>query len=158
MKNIQTLFFCCILHLFLIIPFSSTYSQTIATREITGVVKDRLGEPLIGVAIAVLGTDKGVITGIDGEFSLSILNNEPCRLRISYLGFVTLEIEVESKKDHYDIILEESSSILEEVVVTAMAPRKAQYITAAAGTTSSNSLIVSTSSDKSLDKSSEKKM
>ena len=73
---------------------TSTVSQQ-QTRTIKGVVKDNLGEPIIGANILVKGTTShGVITDIDGNFVLEVPTE--CTLLVSYIGFKTQEIKVTS--------------------------------------------------------------
>lgn len=40
-------------------------------RQVQGIVKDKSGEPMIGVNVLVKGTTNGTITGVDGDFTLS---------------------------------------------------------------------------------------
>lgn len=85
------------------------------SRKITGVVKDATGEPIIGANILVKGTTSGVITDIDGTFSL---DNIPLGsiLEISYIGYDNQEIKLKDEAPLI-IILKENSTLLEELVV-----------------------------------------
>lgn len=75
-------------------------------RNITGTVADELGEPIIGANIIEKGAGNGVITDIDGKFSLSVSENAV--LQISYIGYVSQEIAV--KNQHIlSIILKEDT-------------------------------------------------
>lgn len=53
--------------------------------KVSGVVKDAMGEPVIGASIQEKGTSNGIITDINGNFSLSV--NQGATLVISYIGF-----------------------------------------------------------------------
>ena len=79
------------------------------------VLSDEDQEPLVGVSILVKGTEKGTITGLDGEFEIEVDSN--AILVVSYVGFRILEVPVEGKSRH-DIVLTNSAELLEEVVVT----------------------------------------
>ena len=59
-------------------------------KTVTGVVTDNFG-PVIGANILVKGTSNGVITDIDGKFTLSNVP-EDAVLQISFIGYVTQEI------------------------------------------------------------------
>ncbi|MDO4163705.1 MAG: SusC/RagA family TonB-linked outer membrane protein [Bacteroides sp.] len=83
-------------------------------KKITGVVKDTHGESIIGANITVKGLSVGTITDIDGRFALDAPANSV--LLVSYIGYVSQEINVGNKRD-FNIILEEDSEMLEEVVV-----------------------------------------
>ena len=81
--------------------------------SVTGVVKDQTGMPIIGGNVLVKGTTTGVITDIDGKFTVSA--NKGDILVISYVGFTTQEVPVSEKQ--LNIILHEDTEMLEEVVV-----------------------------------------
>lgn len=81
---------------------------------VKGNISDVSG-PLIGVSVMVVGTTKGTITDMDGNFTLEC--NAGDELEISYIGYNTIRVKAQS---NMQIILEESSTELEEVVVTAL--------------------------------------
>ena len=62
---------------------------------ITGRVYDANNEPLIGATILEKGTSNGVVTDIDGKFSISVDNNSTA-LMISYVGYVSQEVDISS--------------------------------------------------------------
>lgn len=64
---------------------------------IKGSVSDKEGNPLIGVEILVVGSYVGTITNIDGGFVLEV-EKSPLNLKVSYVGFETLEFEVHKVK------------------------------------------------------------
>lgn len=82
---------------------------------ILGSVKDSQGEPLMGATILVKGTSNGAMTDLNGEFHLSVAN-EDVILVISYVGMTAQEILV-GKRTVFDIILLNDSNNLDEVVV-----------------------------------------
>ena len=58
-------------------------------KQITGVIKDGTGEPMIGVNVLVKGTTNGTITDFDGKFAISDVKNSDV-LTITYVGYVQL--------------------------------------------------------------------
>mgnify|MGYP001424449666 CR=1 FL=1 len=83
--------------------------------QVQGIVKDKNGEPMIGVNVVVKGTTNGTITGIDGDFSLSGVKKSDV-IAFTYIGFKNKEVKYEGQKQ-LNVILEEDTETLEEVVV-----------------------------------------
>lgn len=102
----------------------------VGNSEVRGVVTDsKTGEPLPGCAVKIKGTATGVVTNVDGEFV--IRTKEGDVLEISYLGYVTKEIEV-GKVRILSVTLQEDAQKLEEVVITAFGSgQKKESITGA---------------------------
>lgn len=98
-------------------------------RNITGVVKDETGEPIIGANVVVKGTTNGTMTDIDGKFSL---DNIPSggTLSISYIGYLAQEIAVRNQTS-INITLQEDLQALEEVVVVGYGTMKKKDMTGA---------------------------
>lgn len=95
---------------------------------VSGIVEDSKGEPLIGVNVVVKGTTLGTMTGIDGDFTLNIPDDQ-AELQVSYLGYQTTIIRVNGKQK-LTIVLKEATQHIEEVVVTAMGiERKSESLT-----------------------------
>lgn len=99
---------------------SFAYAQT-GKIQIKGTVKDNVGETLIGASVIEKGTTNGVITGIDGDFALSV--SADATLVITYVGFTTKEVPVKGARD-FSIVLGEDDKLLDEVVVTALGIKK----------------------------------
>ena len=55
--------------------------------DISGVVRDEQGEPLIGVSVLIEGTTQGTITDFDGNFTLNAQEGQT--LEVSYMGYRT---------------------------------------------------------------------
>lgn len=81
---------------------------------VKGIVKDNFDEPVIGANVTEKGTTNGMITDLDGNFSLTVQKN--ATLVISYIGYVTQEIAIKGNTN-LNITLKEDSKALEEVVV-----------------------------------------
>lgn len=94
------------------------------TTSITGYVLDETGEPLIGASVMIKGTTTGVITDINGMFTLETPSNST--LTFSYIGFSPKDINLSKrkKKGPMKVRLLENSQELNEVVVTAMGIKK----------------------------------
>lgn len=82
---------------------------------IKGTVVDTKGEPLIGVNVKVKGSAVGVITDVDGQFSLQASNSE--QLEFSYVGYTSKVLKASSGMK---VALQEDNKVLNEVVVTAL--------------------------------------
>lgn len=87
------------------------------TKRITGVVVDETGFPVIGANIIEKGTTNGVITDLDGHFTLEV--SDGATIEISYIGYTTQEIPVRGQTN-FNIKLSEDTQKIDEVVVTAL--------------------------------------
>lgn len=94
------------------------------TKTIKGMVRDVTGEPLIGASVIEKETNNGVITDVDGNFTLTVPAD--ATLSIAYMGYATREIHLAKRKKQGDlrVTLREDSQQLKEVVVTAMGIKK----------------------------------
>lgn len=73
------------------------YAFVVSAQNVIGTVKDGDSkEPLFGVAVVVKGTDNGTTTDFDGKFSFEAKQPAPFVLMVSYLGYETQEITVNS--------------------------------------------------------------
>ena len=85
-----------------------------AEKQISGVVVDEKGEPIIGASVQVKGTTTGTISDYDGEFTLSV-SDDATTLTVSFVGMQTQEVEIAKRMR---ITLHEASEMIQEVVVT----------------------------------------
>lgn len=85
---------------------------------ISGQVTDPSGNPLPGVNVTIAGTTVGTISDIDGNFKLDMPEGSN-RLLFSFVGFETVEQDVNNQQ-FLDIIMREDERSLDEVVVTAI--------------------------------------
>lgn len=83
-------------------------------RQVTGVVVDERGDPVIGANVIEKGTTNGSITDVDGNFFLNMPEN--ATLQISYIGYINQEIKV-TNQESLRIVLREDAQALDEVVV-----------------------------------------
>lgn len=104
---------------------------------VKGVVLDQDGLPIIGANVVVKGTTNGVITDLDGCFSLDL--NLGAVLQISYIGYVTQEIMVKDNNT-LTITLKEDTETLDEVVVVGYGTMKKSDLTGAVSKITSDDL------------------
>ena len=103
------------------------FACTLSIRaQVSGVIVDNTGEPLIGVNVMVKGTSTGTITDFDGNFTIDIA--PPATIVVSYMGYDTQELTVNSSSP-VNITLKESTELLEEVVVIGYGVQKKSDLT-----------------------------
>lgn len=85
------------------------------SNKVIGTVKDEFG-PVIGASVVEKGTSNGVVTDLNGKFSLNV--KPGATLIISFVGYK--QQEVKAGNAPLNIVLEEDSKMLGEVVVTAL--------------------------------------
>ena len=106
--------------------------------KITGKVVDVQGEPVIGATVMEKGTTNGIITDVDGNFTLNV---SPIRkLQVSYVGYQTQEITIGSNRT-LRITLKEDSELLDEVVVVGYGTMKKSDLTGAISSVSTETLV-----------------
>ena len=98
-KSLLKLAFAAVIAV-LAVPFAG--SRAVAqTRNLTGTVVDKQGNPVIGAAVVVEGTTKGTSTGVDGSFSLDGVK-ENASLTVSFIGYKTLTTPPWGENIHHD--------------------------------------------------------
>ena len=119
-------------------PSPGAFAQS---RGITvkGKVLDSQSLPVIGAGVTVKGTTTGVATGLDGEFTLSV-PDENAVLVVASLGYVAQEVKVSKQRDLV-IILDEDSESLEATVVVAYGTQTKATVTGALATIDSKALV-----------------
>ena len=102
-------------------------AQNLISGHITDV---RTGEPLIGASVIVKSEKgKGVVTDIDGNFSLQTKVEAPLTLRVEYVGYRALDVDVYDFEEPVEIQLIDNSNRLNEVVVLGYTQVKRQNLT-----------------------------
>lgn len=99
-----------------------------AVRKVEGMVKDKSGEPLIGVSVVVQGTTNGTVTDIDGKYSLNISGTNPT-LIFSYVGYETQTLS--ANKNVINVTMTETQSELNTVVIVGYGAQKKVNLTGA---------------------------
>ena len=105
---------------------------------VKGTVIDGSGEPLVGVSVLVKGTTTGVVSGLDGTFSISVRNGET--LVFSYVGYIKQE-QLVGKEKNLKIVLQEDAKSLEEVVVVGYGTQKKVNLTGAVSSITAEELV-----------------
>lgn len=82
--------------------------------KVSGTVIDDAGYPMIGLTVVVTGTNNGVVTDIDGNYSIDV--NPDASLTFSFLGFKTQEIPVEAR-NRIDVQLLPDTELLSDAIV-----------------------------------------
>lgn len=101
----------------------------------TGVVKDALGEPVIGASVVEKGSSNGSVTDLDGKFSVSTIPGTT--LVVSYVGYKSQEVKA---KENMNITLQEDAQVLDNVVVIGYGVQKKSVVTASIAKVSSDDL------------------
>jgi len=109
------------------IPGSHEEAVSIEQQLITvkGKVLDEAGKPLPGVTIVVEGTPRGVITDVDGTYSIEV--NPDAQLVFTFIGMEDQRIEVNNQRI-IDVTMTEKIDELEEVTVVAFAKQKKESV------------------------------
>lgn len=88
-------------------------------QQISGVVKDESGYPLVGANVYIKGTYNGATTNADGAFVLVPESTENNTLVVSFIGYALQEVSVSSADSLIDFTLQPEAGALEEVVIAA---------------------------------------
>ena len=108
-------------------------TATAQNREIGGTVLDETGQPAIGATVVVKGTNSMTITGLDGQFKLSV-PKDAGELEISYVGYETAKITLGRGKNVYNVKLKVADLALDEVVVIGYGTAKKGNVTGSIAT------------------------
>lgn len=109
---------------FLLLIAMPAFSQV---KSVTGTVTDSNGQTLVGVSVVVDGTQRGVITDLDGKYTISDVPSNAL-LNVTYLGMHPMKVKVSGSV--VDIRMEEDSHSLTETVVIGYGSAKAKDLTA----------------------------
>ena len=85
------------------------------------------GEPAIGATVKVVGNNNGVVTNVDGKFTIDVPSGK--KLEFSYIGYVTKRL---APKNGMKVTMTQDSKVIEEVVVTGMQKQDKRLFTGAA--------------------------
>lgn len=129
----------CIQRMFMSLIFSVMYLLSFAqTRQISGMVKDMSGEPVIAVNVSVKGTGNGSITDLDGKFTIPNVKEKDV-LVVSYIGYLTQSVSV-GKQTSFIITLKEDTQALDEVVVVGYGVQKKRDLSGAVSSVKSRDI------------------
>ena len=105
-----------------------------AQNAIKGTVKDKTGEPLIGVSVTY-GSGQGTVTDIDGNFSVTVPAGST--IKFSYVGYKPQSLKA---SNGMNVTLEEDNTTLEDVVVVGYGTMKRKDLTGAVASVSGDKL------------------
>lgn len=125
MKNIKLMLYGMkrIMLCFILVSFG-LYAAAQDVTEVSGTVKDNLGETVIGASVLEEGTSNGVVTDIDGHFKLKV--KQGAKLRISYVGYNTVTLPA---SHNMVVTLEEAGNIMDELIVTGYTTQRRADLT-----------------------------
>ena len=107
-------------------------------RKVSGVVKDAMGEAIIGASVVEKGApSNGTITDINGQFSLTVGGNE---LQITYIGYMPETVSLKPGVTSYNVTMKEDTKTLDEVVVVGYGVQKKQSVVGAISSATSEDL------------------
>lgn len=98
---------------------SSAYAQKM---RLKGTVKDDTGEPLIGVAVYIKGTNQGVVTDINGAYNVGVSAGQT--LVFSYVGSESQEHKIKADQKDLNVILKPNTQLDDVVVIGYGSARK----------------------------------
>ncbi|MCL3781918.1 SusC/RagA family TonB-linked outer membrane protein [Prolixibacteraceae bacterium JC049] len=112
-----------------ILPGHATKAASQDKKRITGKVVDKNGEPMPGVTVVIKGTTTGVVTSLDGIYTLVLPENAEV-VSFSFVGMKSQEVKIDNQTK-IDITLEEDAIGLEEVVAIGYGVAKKSDLTGA---------------------------
>lgn len=115
-------------------------AATAQTTQVTGVVQDNTGEPLMGASVIEKGTSTGTATNLDGEFTLFVKDPAKAVLVVSYVGFETTEVALKGQTK-VTVTLNEAAAVLDEVVVVGYGQQKKESVIGAISQVNSSDLL-----------------
>lgn len=122
-------------------PIVNEVSQV---NQITGLVLDKNGDPIIGATVQVKGTKQLVVTDLDGKFVIK--NAKASTITISYVGFIKKEVQVQPGKS-LNITLEEDAKMLNDVVVVGYGTQRKEELTSSVMSVKSDNFLQGENSD-----------
>lgn len=122
---------------------TANFLQQDATRiSLKGTVFDESGQPIPGASVTIVGSTAGVITDLDGNFTIEVRSSD--RLNVSFVGLQSQTVDVAGRRT-VKIVLKEKVDELEEVTVVAFAKQKKESVLASIETVKPGELKVPTS-------------
>ena len=125
--------------------FTLGLASTFAQVRVSGTVFDNANVPLVGVSVIPDTKQGGVITDIDGKFSIDLPNAET-GLIFSSIGFEDQKVNLEGRRV-LKITMKESSEFLDEVVVVGYGTQKKQFVVGSVSSASSRELLKAPTTD-----------
>ena len=131
-------------HVLLLVILTSLCTYLSAQTKVSGKTTAEDGTPLVGASVQIRGTTSGVYSDDQGNFSLSVDNNPPLTLDISYIGYKTQAVEITQSTTNLNIVMVEDITSSEEVVISASRrPEKVQDAPASISVINTENLKIS---------------
>ena len=105
-------------------PPTQSQSVTQSSTIIKGQIVDAEGEPILGATVVELGTTRGTVTDIDGNFTINSHAN--AKLRITYVGYKTVETKA---TNGMKVVMQNDNAQLDEIVVVGYGQQKKVNLT-----------------------------
>lgn len=105
-------------------PPTQSQSVTQSSTIIKGQIVDAEGEPILGATVVELGTTRGTVTDIDGNFTINSHAN--AKLRITYVGYKTVETKA---VNGMKVVMQNDNAQLDEIVVVGYGQQKKVNLT-----------------------------
>lgn len=121
---------------------NSSKVLSVQDAKISGKVTDEKGETLPGVSVTLKGTTTGVLTDVNGKFSLNVPNASSGTLVFTYIGYVTQEVTLSGQAD-INVQLQPESKSLNEVVVVGYGTQKKATLTGSISVVKGGDLVKS---------------
>lgn len=126
-----------ILLLLVVIGLTGVQALFAQSNKISGAILDDKNEPMPFVTVQLKGTSNGAITDIDGRFELAAQATDT--LRVSFVGYKTLDVAVGSKKE-FELVMEVANTELEEIVIVAYGTKKKRDLVGSISSVSSKEI------------------
>jgi len=116
----------------------SAMSAFAAPHQVSGVVKDSFGQPVMGAAVMSSDGKVGTTTDLDGKFTVTI--SDAVEVEVSCLGFQGKKITILPSQNNINVLLEETSMSLDATVVVGYGSQKKSNLTGALSVVESEQL------------------
>lgn len=124
-------------------PGSTKENRQKDDHRISGVVLDQNGEPLVGVSVAVRGTNQGTISDINGEYSLQVPLRESL-IDFTYIGFQPVSMAATEDTKLARVVMMEDAKQIDEIVVVGYSTRTREKLISSISTINSQELVKAT--------------
>lgn len=110
----------------------------VQAQTVKGVVKDATGETVIGATVQEQGVQNGVVTDIDGNFTIT-LKGKSQKLNVSFIGMKTQTVDVKGQSN-VTVVLVDDNNTLDDIVVVGYGTMKKKDLTGPIATVGSKAL------------------
>ena len=109
--------------------------------QISGIVSDVKGEPLIGASVRVLGTTVGTMADVNGAYKLEVSPGDV--LEASFIGYDSRQVKVGESQNRLNFVLREGVSSLDDIVVVGYSSQKKETVTGSISMVTTKDLLQS---------------